>query len=277
MRPNGALKSIRGLPKLHYAVWYAPKRSFEPSFLIHRSTNAEMYGEFEQKAHCSEFPLPIGDYMSVIKIIFKVIVACFLFFVLLGIIAAIFSAGLLHHSNEVRNEYKSTSTSTNITDVKPSSANTKIADTTSKKNHEAPLRSFPSRKHNAFTCLNRNFSFKGSLDVSGSVVAFSVTNISADAIEMFRPDSIELRPIKNGKPTKVRSYSRFLNLKGNELVDYADIYPGESISISQTLPSPFTKCEDYAIVYDTFCPFKEGATLEQEPNYARLSEVFDCN
>ena len=56
MRPNGALESIRGLPKLHYAVWYAPKRSFEPSFLIHRSTNAEMYGEFEQKAHCSEFP-----------------------------------------------------------------------------------------------------------------------------------------------------------------------------------------------------------------------------
>ena len=207
--------------------------------------------------------------MSVIKIILKVIVACFLFFVLLGIIAAIFSAGLLHHSNERKNElnkYESSSTSTNITDV------------TSKKNHEAPLRSFPSRKHNAFTCLNRNFSFKGSLDVSGSVVAFSVTNISADAIEMFRPDSIELRPIKNGKPTKVRSYSRFLNLlKGNELVDYADIYPGESISISQTLPSPFTKCEDYAIVYDTFCPFKEGLTYEQEPNYARLSEVFDCN
>ena len=222
-------------------------------------------------AHCSEFPLPIGDYMSVIKIILKVIVACFLFFVLLGIIAAIFSAGLLHHSNERKNElnkYESSSTSTNITDVRPSSANTKIADTTSKKNHEAPLRSFPSRKHNAFTCLNRNFSFKGSLDVSGSVVAFSVTNISADAIEMFRPDSIELRPIKNGKPT---------NLKGNELVDYADIYPGESISISQTLPSPFTKCEDYAIVYDTFCPFKEGLTYEQEPNYARLSEVFDCN
>ena len=215
--------------------------------------------------------------MSVIKIIIKVIVACFLFIVLLGIIAAIFSAGLLHHSNEVRNEYKSTSTSTNITDVKPSSANTKIADTTSKKDYKG-LFSFPARKNNTFTCLNRDFSFEGNLNVSSNVVTFRVTNISADAIEMFRPDSIELRPIKNGKPTKVRSYSRFLNLlKGNELVDYADIYPGESISISQTLPSPFTKCEDYAIVYDTFCPFKEGAALEQEPNYARLSEVFDCN
>ena len=221
--------------------------------------------------------------MSVIKIIIKVIVACFLFIVLLGIIAAIFSAGLLHHSNERKNElnkYESSSTSTNITDVRPSSANTKIADTTSKKNHEAPLRSFPSRKHNAFTCLNRNFSFKGSLDVSGSVVAFSVTNISADAIEMFRPDSIELRPIKNGKPTKVRSNSNFFELIGNKFVDSVDaidIYPGESKNISQKLPSPFTKCEDYAIVYDTFCPFKEGAALEQEPNYARLSEVFDCN
>ena len=242
-----------------------------------------MQGEFEQMAHCSEFPLPIGDYMSVIKIILKVIVACFLFIVLLGIIAAIFSAGLLHHSNERKNElnkYESSSTSTNITDVRPSSANTKIADTTSKKNHEAPLRSFPARKNNAFTCLNRDFSFEGSLNVNSNIVSFRVTNISADAIEMFRPDSIELRPIKNGKPTKVRSNSNFFELIGNKFVDSVDaidIYPGESKSISQRLPSPFTKCEDYAIVYDTFCPFKEGLTYEQEPNYARLSEVFDCN
>ena len=230
-------------------------------------------------AHCSEFPLPIGDYMSVIKIILKVIVACFLFFVLLGIIAAIFSAGLLHHSNEVRNEYKSTSTSTNITDVKPSNTNTKIADTTSKKDYKGLL-SFPARKNNAFTCLNRDFSFEGNLNVNSNIVGFRVTNISADAIEMFRPDSIELRPIKNGKPTKVRSSSNFFELIGNkfvESVDATDIYPGESKSISQRLPSPFTKCEDYAIVYDTFCPFKEGLTYEQEPNYARLSEVFDCN
>ena len=226
--------------------------------------------------------------MSVIKIILKVIVACFLFIVLLAIIVAIFGAGMLHYSNDVKNEYKSNNTSANITDVGPSSTNTniadvkpsgtstKIADSTDKKN----IVQFDSLKNNAFTYPYIDFSVN-SIMISRNEVTFRITNNSADNVEIFKSDVLELRPIKNGKPTKVRSNFTVYRVDGDKLKRMKvldgvildgtsvglNLYPGESAVITQTMPSKFTECDDYAIAYDDNINNK----------YARLSEVFDCN
>ena len=132
------------------------------------------------------------------------------------------------------------------------------------------------------TCFNRYFSID-SIKTSGHVVMLHITNTSPDTISIHEPDFLELRPIENGEPKDVHSISNFIIYKdvGGQfkIPEYDDqgwlrdpglqLKPGESIFFKQTMPSPFTKCDDYVITFGHFsgiilCGFNDR-------KYARFS------
>lgn len=135
------------------------------------------------------------------------------------------------------------------------------------------------------TCFNRYFSID-SIKTSGHVVMLHITNTSPDTISIHEPDFLELRPIENGEPKDVHSISSFIIYKdvGGQfkIPEYDDqgwlsdggklglqLKPGESIFFKQTMPSPFTKCDDYVITFGSF----SGMALCYFSNreYARFS------
>ncbi len=135
------------------------------------------------------------------------------------------------------------------------------------------------------TCFNRYFSIN-SIKTSGYVVMFHITNTSPDTIRIYDPDFLQLHPIENGEPKDVHSTSNFITYKddggklrvleqsdGGLIMDGGnfglELKPGESMFFKQTMSSPFTKCDDYAITFNdaygsTFCGFYKR-------EYARLS------
>ena len=135
------------------------------------------------------------------------------------------------------------------------------------------------------TCFNRYFSIN-SIETSGYVVMFHITNTSHTTITIFEPDFLQLHPIENGEPKDVHSISNFMIYKDDggklkvleqddegSIMDGGkvglDLKPGESIFFKQTMSSPFTKCDDYAITFDLvnsiiLCGFNDR-------KYARLS------
>ena len=135
------------------------------------------------------------------------------------------------------------------------------------------------------TCFNRYFSIN-SIKTSGYVVMFHITNTSPDTIRIYDPDFLQLHPIENGEPKDVHSISNFMIYKDDggklKVLEQNDIglikdggeiglelKPGESIFFKQTMPSPFTKCDDYAITFNEastsmLCGFNDR-------KYARLS------
>ena len=135
------------------------------------------------------------------------------------------------------------------------------------------------------TCFNRYFSIN-SIKTSGYVVMFHITNTSHTTITIFEPDFLQLHPIENGEPKDVHSISNFMIYKDDggepkvlELDDIGlimdggkvglDLKPGESIFFKQTMSSPFTKCDDYAITFNNASSFAFCGFYKRE--YARLS------
>ena len=133
---------------------------------------------------------------------------------------------------------------------------------------------FSSKGTKAFPCLDRNFSVDKIAVVDKNTILFKVTNVSADAIPTIRLKHIELRPIRNGQPTKVRSKFDIAKIVNDRLEVFEaldDVYPGESALVIQKMVVPFTQCEDYAIAYSKY------ACKYNELDYVKLSEVVDCN
>ena len=135
------------------------------------------------------------------------------------------------------------------------------------------------------TCFNRYFSIN-SIKTSGYVVMFHITNTSHTTITIFEPDFLQLHPIENGEPKDVHSISNFMiykddggKLKVLEQDDIGlikdggevglDLKPGESIFFKQTMSSPFTKCDDYAITFNEASASMLCGYYKRE--YARLS------
>lgn len=131
---------------------------------------------------------------------------------------------------------------------------------------------FDGVKNKVFPCLDRDFSVDGMI-VDGNYVLFHVTNVSTEKIDTLRLSKIQLRPIKDGKPTTIRSKITNAKVVGDRLVQFElfdDIYPGESAVVKQEMPSAFTKCEDYSLAYDDmYCRYKESP-------HVLLNKIIDC-
>lgn len=131
---------------------------------------------------------------------------------------------------------------------------------------------FDSTKNKVFPCLDRDFSVDGII-VDDNKILFHVTNVSTEKIDTSRLSNIQLRPIKDGKPTIIRSKMTKAKVLGDKLVPFElfdDIYPGESAVVKQEMPSAFTKCEDYALAYDDmYCRYKEVP-------YVSLNKIITC-
>ena len=131
---------------------------------------------------------------------------------------------------------------------------------------------FDGVKNKVFPCLDRDFSVDGMI-VDGNYVLFHVTNVSTEKIDTLRLSKIQLRPIKDGKPTTIRSKITNAKVAGDRLVPFElfdDIYPGESAVVKQEMPSAFTKCEDYSLAYDDiYCRYKEYP-------HVLLNKIIDC-
>lgn len=131
---------------------------------------------------------------------------------------------------------------------------------------------FDGVKNKVFPCLDRDFSVDGMI-VDGNYVLFHVTNVSTEKIDTLRLSKIQLRPIKDGKPTTIRSKITNAKVAGDKLVPFElfdDIYPGESAVVKQEMPSAFTKCEDYSLAYDDmYCRYKESP-------HVLLNKIIDC-
>lgn len=131
---------------------------------------------------------------------------------------------------------------------------------------------FDGVKNKVFPCLDRDFSVDGMI-VDGNYVLFHVTNVSTEKIDTLRLSKIQLRPIKDGKPTTIRSKITNAKVVGDKLVPFElfdDIYPGESAVVKQEMPSAFTKCEDYSLAYDDiYCRYKES-------KHVLLNKIIDC-
>ena len=137
----------------------------------------------------------------------------------------------------------------------------------------------------AVTCFNRHFSLD-LVKAWGNEVRLHITNTSPDTIRIYDPDFLELRPIENGEPKDVHSISNFMIYKDDggklKVLEQNDIglikdggeiglelKPGESIFFKQTMPSPFTKCDDYAITFNEASASMLCGYYKRE--YARLS------
>lgn len=131
---------------------------------------------------------------------------------------------------------------------------------------------FDSTKNRVFPCLDRDFSVDGMI-VDGNKILLHVTNVSTEKIDTLRLSKIQLRPIKDGKPTTIRSKITNAKVAGDRLVPFElfdDIYPGESAVVKQEMPSAFTKCEDYSLAYDDiYCRYKESP-------HVLLNKIIDC-
>lgn len=131
---------------------------------------------------------------------------------------------------------------------------------------------FDGVKNKVFPCLDRDFSVDGMI-VDDNKILLHVTNVSTEKIDTLRLSKIQLRPIKDGKPTTIRSKITNAKVVGDRLVPFElfdDIYPGESAVVKQEMPSAFTKCEDYSLAYDDmYCRYKES-------QHVLLNKIIDC-
>lgn len=131
---------------------------------------------------------------------------------------------------------------------------------------------FDGVKNKVFPCLDRDFSVDGMI-VDDNKILLHVTNVSTEKIDTLRLSKIQLRPIKDGKPTTIRSKITNAKVVGDRLVPFElfdDIYPGESAVVKQEMPSAFTKCEDYSLAYDDmYCRYKESP-------HVLLNKIIDC-
>ena len=131
---------------------------------------------------------------------------------------------------------------------------------------------FDGVKNKVFPCLDRDFSVDGMI-VDDNKILLHVTNVSTEKIDTLRLSKIQLRPIKDGKPTTIRSKITNAKVAGDRLVPFElfdDIYPGESAVVKQEMPSAFTKCEDYSLAYDDmYCRYKES-------QHVLLNKLIDC-
>lgn len=131
---------------------------------------------------------------------------------------------------------------------------------------------FDGVKNKVFPCLDRDFSVDGMI-VDDNKILLHVTNVSTEKIDTLRLSKIQLRPIKDGKPTTIRSKITNAKVAGDRLVPFElfdDIYPGESAVVKQEMPSAFTKCEDYSLAYDDmYCRYKES-------QHVLLNKIIDC-
>lgn len=131
---------------------------------------------------------------------------------------------------------------------------------------------FDGVKNKVFPCLDRDFSVDGMI-VDDNKILLYVTNVSTEKIDTLRLSKIQLRPIKDGKPTTIRSKITNAKVVGDRLVPFElfdDIYPGESAVVKQEMPSAFTKCEDYSLAYDDmYCRYKES-------QHVLLNKIIDC-
>ena len=131
---------------------------------------------------------------------------------------------------------------------------------------------FDGVKNKVFPCLDRDFSVDGMI-VDDNKILLHVTNVSTEKIATLRLSEIQLRPIKDGKPTTIRSKITSAKVVGDRLVPFElfdDIYPGESAVVKQEMPSAFTKCEDYSLAYDDmYCRYKESP-------HVLLNKIIDC-
>lgn len=131
---------------------------------------------------------------------------------------------------------------------------------------------FDGVKNKVFPCLDRDFSVDGMI-VDDNKILLYVTNVSTEKIDTLRLSKIQLRPIKDGKPTTIRSKITNAKVVGDRLVPFElfdDIYPGESAVVKQEMPSAFTKCEDYSLAYDDmYCRYKESP-------HVLLNKIIDC-
>ena len=154
--------------------------------------------------------------------------------------------------------------------VKPNNNNNNNNNTNTDKSRNNVIR-FDGVKNKVFPCLDRDFSVDGMI-VDGNYVLFHVTNVSTEKIDTLRLSKIQLRPIKDGKPTTIRSKITNAKVAGDKLVPFElfdDIYPGESAVVKQEMPSAFTKCEDYSLAYDIYCRYKESP-------HVLLNKIIDC-
>ena len=130
---------------------------------------------------------------------------------------------------------------------------------------------FDSTKDKVFPCLDRDFSVD-SMTVDGNKILFHVTNVSTEKIYTFKLSKIQLRLIKDGKPTATRSQMTEARVEGDKLVPlevFDAIYPGESAVVIQEMPSAFTKCEDYVLSYDVTCRYTEAQHVD-------LNKIIAC-
>lgn len=114
---------------------------------------------------------------------------------------------------------------------------------------------------------------------NGNLVDIYVTNISTEDISYVFIDKVELRPIKDGKPVKVRSNKiiKFIDASSNKLTDadYGDeLYPGETAVIKYTMPSSVASCDDYAIFSDYF---GTSGVYRLDTKVVKLSYFVDCS
>ena len=152
--------------------------------------------------------------------------------------------------------------------VKPNNNNNNNTNTDKSRNN---VIRFDGVKNKVFPCLDRDFSVDGMI-VDDNKILLHVTNVSTEKIDTLRLSKIQLRPIKDGKPTTIRSKITNAKVVGDRLVPFElfdDIYPGESAVVTQEMPSAFTKCEDYSLAYDVYCRYKESP-------HVLLNKIIDC-
>ena len=139
----------------------------------------------------------------------------------------------------------------------------------------------------AVTCFNRHFSLD-LVKAWGNEVRLHITNTSSEIFSTYSPDFLKLLPIRRGIVKEVNSKITVYRVKGGkskrlEVDDYTgtlmdegalglDMHPGDSVVISQTMPSPFTKCDDYAIEFDTY----SSECDSYYPKYIQLSMITIC-
>ena len=126
-------------------------------------------------------------------------------------------------------------------------------------------------KTQTFKCLNEEFNIDHISIINNSIETY-ITNISTESIYKVFIDDIELRPIKNGKPVKVRSNNTvmYYDQKNNKSVEFNypyELYPGETAVIKQTMQSNITNCDDYAIFRECY----------NGKNFDKLSNLVNCS
>lgn len=121
--------------------------------------------------------------------------------------------------------------------------------------------------------LNKKFTIDKIVIFHDNRVGIFIKNISDESVSHYVIDNdIELRPIKDGKPVKVRADKTIMRADPNTgmAVDFTfndELYPGETALIYYTMPSSITSCDDYVIFSDYYLT----------GNFAKLSSFVDCS